>query len=75
MVALQPAGISQDEQELQLLHAGAELGVGGDAVGVEVGAVDVAVDFDVVGELEVAEDDDLDVGCDVSLGGWVFLAE
>ena len=54
LVALQPAGISQDEQELQLLHAGVELGVGGDAVGVEVGAVDVADDVEVVGELEVA---------------------
>ena len=75
LVALQSAGISQEQEEvLQLRHA--ELG--GDDVDVDVGAgVDVGVvDVDVAGELEVAEDDDLDVDCDVSLGDcWVFLAE
>ena len=63
---------------LQLRHA--ELG--GDDVDVGVGAgvgvcvgVDVVV-VDVAGELGVAEDDDLDVDCDVSLDDcWVFLAE
>ena len=61
---------------LQLRHA--ELGGDDVDVGVGVGAgvgVDVVV-VDVAGELEVAEDDALDVDCDVSLDDcWVVLAE
>ena len=79
----------EEEEELPLLHAGAQLGVGGDVgvgvvdvggdvdvvvdVGVVVDGDEVVVDGVVVGELVVTEDDDLDAGCAVSLGGWVFL--
>ena len=82
LVALQSAGILQEEEELRLQHAelGGDVVVGVDDVVVDV--VGVVVDVvaadgvGVVGELEVTEDDDLDVGCDVSLVDcWVFLAE